>query len=59
MDSKTMLCPNCRTGADSYRIDSRSPFCPYLSLHTGQACARFEPMEKSQSGGAYETQSSR
>ena len=39
MDSKNIvqLCPNCQTGADSYKLDSREPVCPYLHLHTGQS----------------------
>ena len=62
MNSKNevKLCPNCRTGADSYKLDGRSPFCPYLKLHTGQACAKYEPMDNIEvEGGRHEKQGSR
>lgn len=46
MDSKNIvqLCPNCQTGADSYKFDSREPVCPYLHLHTGQGCVKYKQM---------------
>ena len=53
MDNKKelKLCPNCKTGADSYKQDSRSPVCPYLHLHTGKSCAKYEPMESIEAVG--------
>lgn len=35
------LCPICKTGRDTYLLDERSPFCPYLICHSGTACAMF------------------
>ena len=53
------LCPNCRTGAESFKQDSRSPVCPHLGLHTGKACAKYEPMDNTEAiGGQYEKKSS-
>lgn len=39
------LCPNCKTGADSYLLDSKNPFCPYQHLHNGQTCIMFERLK--------------
>ena len=42
MDTKnTQLCPNCKTGRDSYLLDGKAPFCPYINLHKGTSCSRF------------------
>lgn len=35
------LCPNCKTGMDSFLLDNHSPFCPYLYLHDGNNCPKF------------------
>ena len=42
----TQLCPNCQKGYDTYLLDERSPFCPYLYLHDGHSCAMFQAIEK-------------
>lgn len=36
------LCPYCKTGKRTYELDRHSPFCPYLSFHTGKECAKYE-----------------
>ena len=41
------LCPKCKVGMDSYILDNKSPFCPYLHLHTGDSCAKFVKMNES------------
>ena len=41
------LCPKCETGRDTYLLDSKASFCPYLSMHNGSTCAKFRPMKKS------------
>ena len=38
------LCPNCKTGRESYLLDHHSPFCPYLKYHDGKTCAFFEEL---------------
>lgn len=38
------LCPKCKTGAESYRLDPRSTVCPYLQCNTGKACSFFSPV---------------
>ena len=35
MDIK--LCPKCKTGAESYALDPKSPVCPYLQFHNVNA----------------------
>lgn len=40
------LCPNCKTGRDSYLLDNRSPFCPYIRFHNGSECVKFRPIGK-------------
>lgn len=40
------LCPNCKTGKDMYLLDNRSPFCPYISCHNGEWCAKFRPLKE-------------
>ena len=42
------LCPKCKVGMDSYILDNKSPFCPYLHLHTGDSCAKFVEMNESE-----------
>lgn len=46
MEYNKKLCPNCKTGAESYLLDNKSPMCPYLGMHTGKACAKYIPMQK-------------
>ena len=38
------LCPNCKTGRDSYLLDNRSPFCPYIKCNDGKTCAFFKEL---------------
>jgi len=45
-NEKSLLCPNCKTGQDTYLLDSKNPFCPYLGSHIGKTCAMFVPLEK-------------
>jgi len=43
-DEKLQLCPNCKTGQDTYLLDSRSPFCPHIACHDGERCVMFVPL---------------
>lgn len=47
----TQLCPNCKTGADSYRLDPKSPMCPYIQSHNGERCPFFLPIDESEASG--------
>lgn len=44
--TNTQLCPKCKTGKDSYLLDSKSPICPYLHLHDGKGCAKFKEIKE-------------
>ena len=41
----TLLCPKCKTGAESYRLDPKSPMCPYLQYHNVERCPFFVPIK--------------
>lgn len=40
------LCPTCKTGQDTYLLDSRNPFCPYIHCHNGTSCTMYKPIDK-------------
>lgn len=40
------LCPNCRTGKETYLLDKKEPFCPYIQLHKGDSCVKYSPLVK-------------
>lgn len=44
----TLLCPKCKTGADSYKLDPRSPVCPYQQYYKKKSCPFFAPIEESE-----------
>lgn len=45
------LCSQCKTGAESYRLDPKSPICPYLSSHNGERCPFFVTIKESEASG--------
>lgn len=45
-EEKTQLCPNCNTGQDTYLLDRRSLFCPYIACHKGTTCSMFVSLLK-------------
>ena len=51
---KRKLCPECKTGQDTYRLDGRSPMCPYIGCHNGNQCPMFVRMDKPEKGRASE-----
>ena len=40
------LCPNCKTGQDTYLLDSKNPFCPYIQCHKGNTCSMYVPLKQ-------------
>lgn len=42
------ICPKCKTGAESYKLDPKSPVCPHLEYHNGKSCSFFSPIEESE-----------
>ena len=49
MKEKKILCPDCKTGAESLLIDPSSEVCPYISCYNGYSCAYYAPQEKQES----------
>lgn len=45
--NKDYLCSKCKTGQATYRLDSRTLFCPYMGFHNGNKCSMFKQMIKS------------
>ena len=45
--NKDYLCPKCKIGKETYRLDLRSSFCPYICFYNGDKCSIFKPMTKS------------
>ena len=39
---KRIICPDCKTGKDSYLIDENSPVCPYIDSYDGYNCSFYE-----------------
>ncbi len=46
MCAKKQLCPNCQTGADSFKLDRHSTMCPYIGCHKNGGCSKYLPMNK-------------
>ena len=42
IEKTEQLCPNCKTGFDTYNLDKHSLVCPYLDCHNGKTCSMFE-----------------
>lgn len=42
------LCPNCRTGLESYLLDMQSPVCPYMYAHNGKSCGNYKAMPQTE-----------
>ena len=40
------LCPTCKTGQDTYLLDNRNPFCPYLHCYNGKTCTMYRPIKQ-------------
>lgn len=43
---RIILCPTCKTGAESYKLDELSPICPYISCYNGVRCAYYVSIDK-------------
>ena len=46
MKKQESLCPNCKKGYETYLLDNRNPFCPYIGSYKNGKCGWFIPMEK-------------
>ncbi len=52
MNTKNLkqLCSVCKMGQDTYLLDSRNPFCPYLHCHNGETCSAYVPLNNFNGG---------
>ena len=41
---RKILCPNCKTGQESYSVDPHSCACPYITCYNGFRCAYYKPL---------------
>ncbi len=39
------LCENCKTGRETYELDSRSAICPHLFHYENDKCLYYIPIE--------------
>ncbi len=53
---KKQLCPNCRTGKESYELDQHSESCPYIGYLKEGKCSFFVPFEGPQNRNIQEKQ---
>lgn len=42
---RKILCPDCKTGQESYKVDPNSEVCPYFSCYNGVRCSYYVPIE--------------
>ena len=40
------LCPICKTGLESYKLDPNSPVCPYIDCYKNGECTYFVPVRE-------------
>ncbi len=48
---RKILCPDCKTGEESYIIDPNSPVCPYFSCYNGFRCTYYVPRKEKRTKG--------
>ncbi len=48
LKKRKILCPDCKTGRDSYLLDETSPVCPYLGCYNGRRCTYYVPLKSTQ-----------
>lgn len=47
------ICANCKTGKESYELDSRTAVCPYLGLYKNNKCCYYKPLKSRGKGFIY------
>lgn len=43
---RKQICPRCKTGKESYDLDSHSEACPYIGCWKKGKCPFYVPLEK-------------
>lgn len=46
MPNKKDICSSCKTGAESYKLDSHSAMCPYMQYNNGDKCPFYYPAKQ-------------
>ncbi len=52
---KKQICPKCKVGQETYRLDSKSEACPFIHCWKDNKCSAFEPIEKPSKNGIFST----
>lgn len=50
---RKILCPNCKTGQESYIIDPHSSECPYFTCYNGFRCVYYTPINNKKKNGFF------
>ena len=56
---RKILCPNCKTGQESYIIDPATSACPYFSCYNGFHCAYYVPINNEEDKKVFQKLSNR
>ena len=48
---KKQICPNCKTGKESYELDQHSESCPYIGCWKNDECRFYVPLDKTPEKG--------
>ncbi len=46
MFRKKQICPNCKTGAETYHLDAHTDVCPYIDYLGKGKCPFYKPLSK-------------
>lgn len=44
------LCPNCKTGKETYELDRHSEYCPYIGAYSKNKCRYYVPLKQEKKG---------
>ena len=50
---KKQICPKCKVGQETYRLDNKSEACPFIHCWKDNKCAAFEPIDKPSKNGIF------
>ena len=43
-ETEKKLRPNCKTGAETLKLDPKEPMCPYMHLYGKDGCSGYVPL---------------
>lgn len=50
---KKQICPKCKVGQETYRLDNKSEACPFIHCWHNNKCSAFEPLDKPSKNGIF------